>query len=147
MLIKADDSYQYMLVGVCLFLEIFSGGHVVIYMVIGIAGALGVLLRYYVGIWIPTSWILDFPLGSLLINLVGSFFLSWFTVWSTCYSSMPTWFKTGITPGFIRSFTTFSTLQWESIQMRNEKNSKNFFGTLGLLLGWNFMCLSWICFR
>ncbi|WP_237446641.1 fluoride efflux transporter FluC [Shimazuella alba] len=102
-------------------------------MVIGIAGALGVLLRYYVGIWIPTSWILNFPLGSLLINLVGSFFLSWFTVWSTCYSSMPTWFKTGITTGFIRSFTIFSTLQWESIQMRNEKNSKNFFGTLGLV--------------
>lgn len=94
-----------------------KGGFLLIYIAIGVAGMLGALLRYYVGIWIPTTWIWGFPLGTLLINLAGSFCLSWFTVWSTRYASIPSWLKTGIATGFIGSFTTFSTFSVEVLTL------------------------------
>ena len=93
------------------------GGNVLIYVAIGIAGMLGALLRYYVGIWVPTAWIWGFPLGTLLINLVGSFLLGWFTIWSTRIPSMPPWLKTGIATGFIGSFTTFSTFSVDLLEL------------------------------
>ncbi|MBA4543279.1 MULTISPECIES: fluoride efflux transporter CrcB [Thermoactinomyces] len=84
-----------------------------VYLAIGATGMLGALLRYWLGIWIPTAWIWGFPLGTLFINLAGSFLLSVFSVWFTRFPKMPSWLKTGITTGFIGSFTTFSTFNVE----------------------------------
>jgi CrcB protein len=87
------------------------------YWVIGIAGVIGALLRYYAGIMFPASWFWGFPVGTLLVNLIGCFFLSWFTVWSTQVFPLPSWLQTGITTGLIGSFTTFSTFSVEVAKM------------------------------
>lgn len=75
---KADDSYQNGKTGRSL--SIFGGGVCMVYWVIGIAGVVGALLRYYVGNLLPASSFGGFPFGTLIINYIGSFFLSWFTV-------------------------------------------------------------------
>jgi len=88
-----------------------------IYVVVGIAGMVGALLRYYVGVSIPTAWLWGFPVGTLLVNFVGSFLLSWFATWSARILSFPLWMKTGIATGFIGSFTTFSTFSVDFLKL------------------------------
>lgn len=50
----------------------------------------------------------EFPISTLVINVVGSFVLGFFVarVWPVA----PAWVKSGLGPGLIGSFTTFSAL-------------------------------------
>lgn len=87
------------------------------YWVIGLAGAIGALLRYGVELLFPVSNWGGFPMGTLWVNLLGCFLLSGFTVWSTIITALPIWLRTGITVGLIGSFTTFSTFSLETMQL------------------------------
>lgn len=87
-----------------------------VYIVVGIAGMVGALLRYYAGMLLPTASFFGFPLGTLVVNVVGSFFLGWFATWSA-RPSFPLWLKTGIATGFIGSFTTFSTFSVDVLKL------------------------------
>jgi CrcB protein len=91
-----------------------------IYWVVGIAGVVGALLRHYIGLWVPASIMWGFPMGTLLVNYIGCFILSWFTIWSTTMKSCPSWIRVGIGTGLIGSFTTFSTFSVEVIKMFEE---------------------------
>lgn len=88
-----------------------------IYWVIGVFGMIGALLRYVAGLLFPASWFWGFPLGTLLVNLLGCFLLSWFTVWSVYVFPLPSWLCTGIGTGMIGSFTTFSAFSVEVVKM------------------------------
>jgi CrcB protein len=89
--------------------------------IVGIAGAMGALLRYAIALIIPSSYFFDFPISTLLINWMGCLCLSWFFSWSRNYSIFPLWAHTAITTGLIGSFTTFSAFQVELMQLV-EKN-------------------------
>jgi len=88
-----------------------------IYWIIGFAGAIGSLLRYSVGKVFPAVEFWGFPIGTLLANYMGSFFLSWFSVWSVKRKSVPSWVQAGVITGLIGSFTTFSTFSVEVIEL------------------------------
>lgn len=92
-----------------------------IYFIIGVGGIIGALLRYLVGVILVTDSFAGFPLGTLLINLVGCFLLSWFTIWSIKKKPLPTWFRLSFTTGLIGSFTTFSTFSVELIELITNK--------------------------
>jgi CrcB protein len=93
-----------------------------IYTFIGIAGAIGALLRYGIGVILPSTSYMGFPVHTLCINLLGCFCLSWFFTWVAEHDYFPNWMITAITTGFIGSFTTFSTFNIEIIQLVEENN-------------------------
>ncbi len=45
------------------------------YLIIGTGGFLGAIVRYAVGLWIGQRWGRTFPLGTLVINVSGSFLI------------------------------------------------------------------------
>lgn len=90
-----------------------------IYIIVGIAGILGALSRYYIGLTIHTFWHHSFPLATLLINLAGCFLLAWLTTYIARLNILPSEAVTGIGTGFIGSFTTFSTFSVETVQLIN----------------------------
>ncbi len=90
-----------------------------IYLIIGIAGIIGALLRYGIGILLLTVFFAGFPVSTLLINLLGCFILSWFSS-SAQMMTLPVWFRTGFTSGLLGAFTTFSTFSVELIQLVNK---------------------------
>jgi fluoride exporter len=87
-----------------------------VYIYVGIGGAIGCLLRYFVSYFtFPT--INYFPMGTLFVNMLGSFILGWFVAKVVPVQSVSNELKTGISTGIIGSFTTFSALSIEVIQL------------------------------
>jgi CrcB protein len=81
----------------------------------------GALLRYSMGLLVHGWWEGSFPLGTLLINFVGSFALGWLTAWLNRAGKVPVWVKPGIGTGLIGSFTTFSTFSVETISLMQQQ--------------------------
>ena len=83
-----------------------------------IGGFFGAVCRYALGEWIPTNN--GFPLGTLLINLIGCLFLGWFLTFVSQKKTIRSEFTLIIGTGFIGSFTTFSTFSVETIHLFQE---------------------------
>jgi fluoride exporter len=87
-----------------------------VYLYVGIGGAIGSTLRYLVScLSLPTFH--HFPMGTLFVNLLGAFVLGWFVARVAPLQSIKKEVKLGISTGMIGSFTTFSTLSVEVIQL------------------------------
>jgi fluoride exporter len=86
------------------------------YLLVGLAGSLGAMLRYWVGLaFFDESGL--FPYATLTVNLIGSFVLALFTTGLVRKFSLPGHLKTAIGTGFVGSFTTFSTLSVETVNL------------------------------
>lgn len=86
------------------------------YILVGAAGAVGAILRYIIGIIFYSSNPI-FPFATFIVNMLGSFLLARFTTNLFQKISVPLKWKTAINTGFIGSFTTFSTLSLETVQL------------------------------
>jgi fluoride exporter len=91
--------------------------NIMIYFLVGMAGALGAVVRYIVGIALITDS--HFPYATLLINLIGSFGLAWLTANVFIRTSVSPSIATIVGTGFVGSFTTFSALSVETVNMFN----------------------------
>lgn len=88
------------------------------YWLVGIAGIIGTLLRYYMGLWVQqTVPQTSFPVGTLAVNLAGCFALGWFFRGVQDKKWISPHIRTGISTGLIGSFTTFSTFSVEAFQL------------------------------
>jgi fluoride exporter len=118
----------------------------VIYVVVGLAGIVGALLRYYLGLFVGASWNGLFPLATWLANIIGCFSLGWLTAYLPRLRNLPPYVATGLGTGLVGSFTTFSTFSVETVQLLHTSH-------LGLALFYVFlsMCggllMAWFGFR
>ncbi len=87
-----------------------------VYLLVGIAGFLGAVLRYSVGEVLAEESTI-FPLSTLIINLLGSFLLAWLTTVVFRRFPVPSSFKVAIGTGFVGSFTTFSSVSVETVRL------------------------------
>lgn len=83
---------------------------------IGLGGFIGALLRYWVSGWVYAYTQSDFPLGTLVVNIAGSFALGLVMGLSEHYIIHPHW-KVFLTIGFLGAFTTFSTFSYETVML------------------------------
>ena len=72
-----------------------------------VGGALGTAVRLELDALIVHSDS-EFPLSTLLINIVGSFLLAIFV--SRLWPVLPDWLRAGLGPGLVGGFTTFSAV-------------------------------------
>ncbi|MFC4402223.1 fluoride efflux transporter CrcB [Gracilibacillus xinjiangensis] len=87
-----------------------------IYLLVGLAGFIGAVLRYLVGLPFTNGPII-FPYGTLIVNLVGSFLLAYLTSVLFKKWSIPVIYQTAIGTGLVGSFTTFSALSVETVTL------------------------------
>lgn len=86
-----------------------------IFLYIGMAGALGALSRYLIGLILFTYAV--FPFATLAVNLVGCYTLAVLSSSLFQKSKLSSEMKAAIASGFLGSFTTFSSFSLETMQL------------------------------
>lgn len=86
-----------------------------IYLFVAFGGALGATLRFFI-MQISVQWLgKDFPFGTLLVNIVGSFFLGlMYALTEQGYIADFPW-RAMISVGLLGALTTFSTFSADSL--------------------------------
>jgi fluoride exporter len=90
-------------------------------LLIGLAGALGTLARYGVALWAGRTLGTDWPFGTLIVNVVGSFLIV--LVWELALKTtlVPDTLRPIITTGFIGGLTTYSSFNLETTNLLRER--------------------------
>src|ERR1700760_4235503 len=81
---------------------------------VALGGAIGSVARYLVGIGSGKLFGLDFPWGTLIINIVGSFLIGAFVESFALKGEVPQVVRVFLTVGICGGFTTFSTFSLDS---------------------------------
>lgn len=103
-----------------------------IYFLVGLGGVVGSLLRYLLSVFAEVVWGKEFPIGTLLINLSGSFLLGFMTNHVVSSNKIHPYLFTALTTGVIGSYTTFSTFCFETVHLL--ETGKYIFGFLYLIV-------------
>src|SRR6266571_4319043 len=108
-------------------------------LVICLGAIVGANARYFVSRYLAQVLGPVFPYGTLFINIVGSFIVGFFVVWtSERVLADPRW-RLLVVVGFCGSFTTFSSYAFETMSYFEQ-------GQWGLMLtnilGNNLLCLA-----
>lgn len=86
------------------------------YLMVGIGGFLGSILRFWVGSYIGSRMGTRFPYGTLVINITGSFLVGLaFALLTARTQWSPNW-RYLIPIGFIGGYTTFSSFEYETLR-------------------------------
>jgi fluoride exporter len=118
----------------------------VVYVVVGLAGIVGALLRYYLGLFVGGLWNSLFPLATWLANMIGCLALGLLTAYLPRLRNLPSYVATGLGTGLVGSFTTFSTFSVETVQLlcTSHWGMALFYVFLSLCGG---LAMSWLGFR
>ena len=86
------------------------------YVIVGIGGALGSILRFWLGNYIGSRMGTRFPYGTLVINVTGSFLVGLVLSLLTAKTNLSSSWRYLIPIGFIGGFTTFSSFEYETLR-------------------------------
>lgn len=108
------------------------------FLAISFAAIVGANLRYLISRLAAREFGSVFPFGTLAINIVGSFIVGFFVIWTTERVLLDPRWRLLVVVGFCGSFTTFSSYAFESMAYFEK-------GQWGLMLanvlGNNLLCL------
>jgi CrcB protein len=84
------------------------------YLLILFGGGAGSLVRYLAGTAIMTRFAPRFPLGTMVINITGSFLIGLLmTLLTERFQPHENW-RLALVVGFLGGYTTFSSFEWET---------------------------------
>lgn len=89
------------------------------YLAVAVGGLIGTGLRLACDLAFPHADG-EFPVETLIVNLVGAFALGWLAGGLWTRPSTPTWLKAGIGSGVLGSFTTLSAVMAAIIVLTRE---------------------------
>lgn len=110
--------------------------------VVGIGSFIGGILRYLISGWAAELIGTDFPYGTLIVNTVGCFIMSFVIIFGAEMGNIDVNMRLFLTTGVMGALTTFSTFSFETFQFLREGNlflaGTNIFLNLflGLLAVW-----------
>lgn len=96
-----------------------------------LGGAIGTGARYLLGGWILRVTGPGFPYGTLAINAIGSFLLGMLMQVALATDFSPT-LRLALATGVMGGFTTYSTFNYETLQLFQEEAWLLGFANLGL---------------
>jgi fluoride exporter len=108
------------------------------FLTISVAAIVGANLRYLISRLAASEFGAIFPYGTLAINIVGSFIVGFFVIWTSERVLVDPRWRLLVVVGFCGSFTTFSSYAFETMSFFEH-------GQWGLMLanvlGNNLLCL------
>src|ERR1041385_3764124 len=98
----------------------FEGGKVdtlTKYLAVAVGGALGAVLRYYLGGTVLARAAAPFPTATFVINVSGSFVIGLFLTLATERIHISPHVRLAVAVGFVGAYTTFSTFEYETAKL------------------------------
>ena len=101
---------------------LYTGGHFQIwlkegalqrYLLVALGGALGSMLRFWMGSTIAGRFGSRFPLGTLMVNICACFLIGFTLEYLGRHAALSPAWRFLVPVGFIGGFSTFSTFEWE----------------------------------
>lgn len=80
---------------------------------VALGGGIGAALRYLVTVFANVHGGIIFPYGTVLVNTIGSFCISFLMMYFAVHTSLPVTVKLFAITGILGGFTTFSTFNME----------------------------------
>jgi CrcB protein len=107
---------------------------------VALGGILGTVARYALQGWVQTRFgATTFPIGTLSINLIGSFVLGLIIRYATGSTVVSPEVRGALTIGFCGAFTTMSTFSYETMALLRDRD----YWYAGLYMGGTvFGCLA-----
>jgi CrcB protein len=105
---RADDSYR-------IEIQFCRSDHVKDFLAISVAAIVGANLRFLLSRLAAREFGPVFPFGTLIINIVGSFIVGFFVIWTTERVLIDPRWRLLVVVGFCGSFTTFSSYAFETM--------------------------------
>jgi CrcB protein len=90
-------------------------------LLIGLAGALGTIARYLVGLWAGRFFGAGFPYGTLIVNLVGCFLIALISEAALTTTIISPTMRLTLTTGFMGGLTTYSAFNYETTNFLRER--------------------------
>ena len=90
-----------------------------ILLLVGIGGFIGSILRYTLSGWVQSNFV-NFPVGTLAVNVSGSFFLGLIMYLSEYQELFGEETRIFLTIGLIGGYTTLSTFSYESFRLLDD---------------------------
>ena len=91
------------------------------FFLICLGGAIGTGLRYLVNIWAAKTLGIAFPFGTLIVNVVGCFLIAAVMHVSLATTYVAPTFRLTLTAGFIGGLTTYSSFNYETTKLLQER--------------------------
>lgn len=107
-------------------------------MFIALGGAGGAVARYLLATWVHQLWEGRWPVGTLLVNMAGSFAIGIIFVLIERQVLHTDW-RGVLMVGFLGAFTTFSTFSLEAISMFESGDSAH---ALGYMVASAVLCVA-----
>jgi CrcB protein len=86
-------------------------------LLIFVAGGLGTVARYLVGLWARDALGTMFPYGTLIVNVVGCFFIAAITRVALTTDLISPTVRLTLTTGFLGGLTTYSSFNLETTRL------------------------------
>jgi CrcB protein len=90
-------------------------------LLIGLAGALGTLSRYFVGVFAGRALGAGFPYGTLIVNVLGCFLIALVSQIALSTNLISPTLRLTLTTGFMGGFTTYSSFNYETTNLLRER--------------------------
>jgi len=117
-----------------------------IYLALALGGALGAIARYWIGSGLNQSGQLTFPLGTLSVNVLGSFFIGGLYIYLSERPELSEAYRHLLLTGFLGALTTFSTFSLETLLLIEQAHYNtallNVLGSIILCLGSAYLGIS-----
>ena len=90
-------------------------------LLIGLAGALGTLTRYGVGVWAGKTLGTGFPYSTLIVNIAGCFLIALVSQIAISTTLISPTLRLTLTTGFMGGLTTYSSFNYETTALLRER--------------------------
>lgn len=87
------------------------------FVMICLGGALGTGARFLLSTWVARTFGADFPRGTVLINLTGSFLICAIMELSVSTGALPETTRLFLTTGIMGGYTTYSSFNYETLKL------------------------------
>ena len=111
---------------------------------VAVGGAVGSVLRYLLGTWIQSvSKSIDFPFGTLTVNLIGCFVIGFLSQLAEARGAFSSESRALVFVGILGGFTTFSSFGNDTINLLRDGETFNALANVGanVILG---LSLVWL---